>query len=371
MPLTGPFPGHTELTTFADLRRDLEGLIVRDSAGQVRAGIFPAHLNPLVTGRSDMKVNIADFRGVQSRGGAVLLANVGTDTSVQLPAAPPANKRIDLVYVTMRSTTLGDAASTPVFGFVQGTASPTPTVPSLPPNLVDALPLATVEIPAGATTTLSAGVIISQIYRYTALAGGTVVVRNTVELAAWTPADGAKAYCVSDTGEYVRSGGAWKPAGGGLLAAGTITAQTQLYINGLTGYDRYEVTLILPTASAANDINMRVTSGGVQDSSGNYDKQILQGASTTAAATKQVGQTVWGAMVGAARTVKTVRATLLNLNRAELTFAEVRASGWDAAGNLVVTETALWHNVASAFNGVWFNVGGSGTVTGRYEVRAL
>lgn len=220
MPLTGPFPGHTELTTFADLRRDLEGLIVRDSAGQVRAGIFPAHLGPLVTGRSDMKVNIADFRGVQSRGGAVLLANVGTDTSVQLPAAPPANKRIDLVYVTMRSTTLGDAASTPVFGFVQGTASPTPTVPSLPPNLVDALPLATVEIPAGATTTLSAGVIISQVYPYTAMAGGTVVVRNSVELAAWTPADGAKAYSLADGGEFVRTGSAWTQ-GGGLIVYGS------------------------------------------------------------------------------------------------------------------------------------------------------
>lgn len=214
MPLTGPFPGHTELTTFADLRRDLEGLIVRDSTGQVRAGIFPAHLNPLVTGRSDMKLNIADFRGVQDRGGAVLLANVGTDTSVQLAAAPAANKRIDLIYVTMRSTTLGDAESTPIFGVVQGTASPTPTVPSLPSNLADALPMATVEIPAGATTTLSAGVIISQVYPYTAMAGGTVVVRNSVELAAWTPADGARAFNLADTGDYARRGGAWEEDGG-------------------------------------------------------------------------------------------------------------------------------------------------------------
>lgn len=212
MPLVPPFPGHTDLTTFADLRRDLEGLVVRDTTGKLRAGVFPDHLNPLVTGRSDMRVNIADFRAVQRRNGAVLLANVGADTNVTLAAAPAANKRIDLVYATMRSTTLGDSASTPVFGVVQGTPSATPVVPPLPANLVDALPLATVEIPAGATTTLSAGVVITQVYPYTALAGGTVVVRNSVELAAWAPADGSRAFNVADTSEYVRSGGTqWVP----------------------------------------------------------------------------------------------------------------------------------------------------------------
>ena len=209
MVLSNPFPGHTTLTTFADLRRDLEGLVARNSAGVMRAGVFPDHLNPIVTGRSDMKVNIGDFRAVQNRGGAVLLANVGTDTSVTLPAAPGANKRIDLIYVTMRSAALGDAASTPLFGFVQGTASATPVAPSLPANLSTAIPLATVEIPAGATTTLSAGVVISQVYPYTALAGGVVPVRNTVELGAWTPADGSRALCIADGSEYVRRGGVW------------------------------------------------------------------------------------------------------------------------------------------------------------------
>ena len=224
MVLSNPFPGHTTLTTFADLRRDLDGLVVRNSAGVMRAGVFPDHLNPLVTGRSDMKVNIADFRAVQNRGGAVLLANVGTDTSVTLPAAPGANKRIDLIYVTMRSSALGDAASTPVFGYVQGTASATPVAPSLPANLSTAIPLATVEIPAGATTTLSAGVVITQVYPYTALAGGTVVVRNLVELGAWTPADGARAFCISDNCEYVRSGGQWtRPAGSRIAFAEAAT----------------------------------------------------------------------------------------------------------------------------------------------------
>lgn len=195
---------------------------MRNNAGVMRAGILPAHFNPLVTGRSDMKLNIGDFRAVQNRGGAVWLANVGTDSNVTLPAAPAANRRIDLIYVTMRSADLGDPASTPVFGFVQGVASATPVVPSLPANLSTAIPLATVEIPAGATTTLSAGVIITQAFPYTAMAGGTVPVRNLVELGAWTPADGARAFCLADNSEYVRSGGVW--VRGAVAAASLISA---------------------------------------------------------------------------------------------------------------------------------------------------
>lgn len=210
MPLNQSFPGHSALATFADIRRDLEGSVVRNAAGKMRAGVFPAHFNALVTGRSDMKVAIADFRAVIDRGGAIFMANVGADTSVTLDAAPAANRRIDLIYVTQQSTTLGDTASLPIFGFVKGTASATPVAPSLPANLSTALPLATVEIPAGATTTLSAGVVITQLYPYTAMAGGTVAVRSTVELNAWTPADGSKAYNFVSKVEYLRTAGAWQ-----------------------------------------------------------------------------------------------------------------------------------------------------------------
>lgn len=252
MVLSNPFPGHTALTTFADLRRDLEGLVVRSAAGVMRAGIFPDHLNPLVTGRADMKVNIGDFRAVQNRGGAVFLANVGTDTSVTLPAAPAANKRIDLIYVTMRSTALADSASTPVFGFVQGTASATPVAPSLPANLSTAIPLATVEIPAGATTTLSAGVIITQVYPYTALAGGVVLVRNSVELSAWAPADGAQASTIADGLMYQRGGGGWEPVHlyqfAEKLGSSATPTTGDSYIGEVTGGAALSLSVTLPRA---------------------------------------------------------------------------------------------------------------------------
>ena len=209
MALQNGFPGHTALASFADLRRDLEGTVVRSAAGVLRSGVFPDHLDPLVTGRTDMKVNIADFRAVQNRGGAIFLANVGVDSSVTLDAAPASNKRIDLIYVYQQSVTLGDAASTPVFGVVKGTASATPTVPLLPAGVSTAIPLATVEIPAGATTTLSVGVVFTQVAAYTAMVGGTVRVRSTAEMNAWVPAVGSRVFHMAEKVEYERTASGW------------------------------------------------------------------------------------------------------------------------------------------------------------------
>lgn len=259
MVLSNPFPGHTALATFEDVRRDLEGLIARDATGKMRAGIFPDHLNPLVTGRTDMKLNIGAFRGVQDRGGAVLLANVGTDTSVTL-VTPVANKRIDLVYVTARSMSApwSDAASTPIFGVVQGVPSATPAVPSLPANLSSAIVLATVKIPAGATTTLSAGVIISQVYPYTALAGGVVPVRSSTELAAWVPSDGALAYNISDKGLLVRNGSSWDAAAGASFRA----RKTSGAINDIISPTAIPGLNVAFTLGAARDMTATVSIAG-------------------------------------------------------------------------------------------------------------
>lgn len=370
MTLSNGFPGHTELATFADVRRDLEGAVVRNAAGVMRAGVFPAHLNPLVTGRSDMRVQIGDFRAVQNRGGAIFLSNAGVDTSVTLDAAPAANKRIDLIYVTQLSTTLGDSSSGTVFGVVKGTASATPVVPSLPAGLADALPLATVEIPAGATTTLSSGVVISQVYRYTATAGGTVVVRNTVELAAWTPADGAKAYCLSDASEYVRQGGVWRKSGSGLIASGTITAQSSITIDGLTGYSAYEIVLDLPTSSTTSAIGAVLRAGGVSNSTANYDYQRLSGADAAAAAASSVGQTSWAAISVTDRVDKFITLKLYGLNQVRRTVGELRAQAFNATSQLVHNSGSLRHRAATAFDGVGFAVS-SGTVSGWYEVRGV
>ncbi len=216
------FPSGDGLTSHAAARRDLEGTVVRDSAGKMRAGVFYNHPDPLFARTATMKLNIPEFRAVQDKQGACFIAGVGTTETPAFGAAPAANKRIDLLYLTQELAAI-DGTNEIKFGIVAGTPSPTPVAPSLPAHLSDAIPWVDVEIPAGATSMQSAGVIITPRYPYTAMAGGTVVVRNLVELAAWTPANSARAHCLSDNGDYVRSGDQWALDGGaivGLVAAG-------------------------------------------------------------------------------------------------------------------------------------------------------
>lgn len=221
------FPGHTELATFEDVRRSLEGAVVRDAAGKMRPGVIFNQPGALVTGRNDMRVTIGDFRAVQDRGGAIFFGNQGqtvfppTDEA-PWPAAPAANRRIDLLWASSLSTRLGDSESGMTWGIIEGTPSATPVAPELPAALSGALEFATVEIPAGATSLTSPGVIITPKYQYTAMAGGTVTMRNTVELAAWTPADGARAHVLANNGDYVREDGSWRRASGSKVLATSV-----------------------------------------------------------------------------------------------------------------------------------------------------
>ncbi|MGO7983273.1 hypothetical protein ACC691_36065, partial [Rhizobium johnstonii] len=88
-----------------------------------------------------------------------------------------------------------------------------------------AVELATVQMPTGKTGTNNAGVTVTQTFQYTATEGGLVWVRNSTELAAWTPAYGAFAWQIDTLTLWVRSGGAWVTGaagiGGSIVRTGT------------------------------------------------------------------------------------------------------------------------------------------------------
>lgn len=158
----------------------------------------------------------------------------------------------------------------------------------------------------------------------------------------------------------------------GLIAEGNITAQTQFDITGLTGADRYEITLILPGGSAATDMTARLLTGGTQNASAQYDRMTLVGANSTAAAGNVMSETSWLGLAGGQREQKTIRMTLMNLNRVEPTFADVVTNSWNATAFPQIATIGLRHRTSAAFNGIRFIVpAGTGNVTGRYEVRAL
>lgn len=209
MALVPSWPGPTALTTTTDARKNLAGLVVKDTLGAARSGVFPAHANPLVTARADMNVDIAAFTGAGVQfGGPVLIANDGVAQLPSVLVSPGAGTNYYVIYAKQNeSTSPGtDANNNRVFGAQLSTTSFAVARAALPAGAIE---LATAEMPTGKTATNQAGVVITQTHRYTAAAGGTVWVRDSTERAAWTPADGASVFEISSGRVYRRLGGAW------------------------------------------------------------------------------------------------------------------------------------------------------------------
>ena len=210
---TVPAPTGQALSS-ADERLDQAGQVVRNSAGAPRAGVLPHSTAAFVTARASMGVDVGLFYAALVRGGGVLfIMNDGTVT-VPIGAAPGANSQYKVVYVKQNESEspFNDANNLPVLDYVQSTASATPDLAAAI-ALVPAggLPLYSVLVPSTATTTQSAGVVITPIFASTAMAGGTVQVRNSTERDQWTAGDSALVIQMDTQITYRRVGGVWRP----------------------------------------------------------------------------------------------------------------------------------------------------------------
>lgn len=206
MALTDSFPGPNGLTDSIEAGKDLAGLIVHSAAGAPRAGLLVGSATALVTGRTDLRVDIAPFKAALVRDGAVRF--IANDTVAQSPTftLPPANSRLDILYVKVNETP-ADATDGPVFGILEGSAAPIPMKPIL--NIDGALELATVPVASSDTGTAAAAIV--QTALFTAATGGTVPIRTRQELAGWVPGEGGSVL-VADIGQtLIRRGNAWFP----------------------------------------------------------------------------------------------------------------------------------------------------------------
>jgi len=207
------FPAVSGVVDSLELRKHIGSLITRDKDGAVRPGILADHYDNLVTGRSDMRLDVAAFRGVEARrGGAVLLANDATTQTAEL-AIPASNSWVHVLYTVQNesSSPFGDANDLPIFGIITGDPAPNPSVPVL--NIDGAVKLAEIKVSSGAVATNNPSTVeIKNVFQFTALHGGTVPVRDASQMNAWTPADGAEAYRLDLKLPYRRAAGAWRPS---------------------------------------------------------------------------------------------------------------------------------------------------------------
>lgn len=206
MALTDSFPSEDVLgLSITDTRRVIAGLVARNADGTARVGVFPASMDPIVTGRASMAYDVASFLAATARvaGGVELVANDAL-TVVATTAAPGSNSRIDVIWVRPQFEQHADPGNVPVLGVTQGTAAAVPSKPVIPAG---ALELATAEILSTTTTTSTA--VISQTHPYTAAAGGIVLVRNSTELDTYIAAEGTTARDLATRTTYVRGESGW------------------------------------------------------------------------------------------------------------------------------------------------------------------
>ena len=187
MALHPAFGPHLAGTTALDARLAFAGTLVQTSAGGARPGILSGPPT-LVTGRPDKFVDVAGFTSALSRGaadGVSFNANDGT-VQVEVASAPAANSRYDVLWERQRDSVTAqapDADNQPVFGVTPGNASATPSLANtLAVVPRGALPLASILVPAGATTTN--GMTIGQIAPFTAPAGSPVQYRSVADMNA-------------------------------------------------------------------------------------------------------------------------------------------------------------------------------------------
>lgn len=184
MTLGDGFPGASGTADSVEIRKNLAGLIYRDTAGNARSGIFMRHPNSLVSVvAGTWTLSVAAFEGCSVRGGGpVFMANDGAQASpANTSQAPGANSRKDILYFKQNqaASPFSDANNSPIFEWVYGTPSATPVENTAGLAAIPgAVKLATVTVPSTATSFSSAGVTVTATHDFTALSGTPIPVRD-------------------------------------------------------------------------------------------------------------------------------------------------------------------------------------------------
>lgn len=218
------WPAVSGAATFQDIRRALAGQVVKSAAGALRTGILPIGTGPLMVGTASMIVNVQTCVVVLDRNGAVFLPNDGVQP-VQLSSAPSSGSRWSVVYAKQRETEspFSDTVAGPLFDKVESTQSETAARNLLPAG---ARELGVWKVDAGATTTDAAnGVTYTETVLYTAMEGGTVLLRSQAEQDAWAPHVGSTAYRIDTKRKMTRLASSSAPNGEWLPDVATFLAR--------------------------------------------------------------------------------------------------------------------------------------------------
>ncbi len=121
---------------------------------------FAADLEVTENGTPDLSVNVAEggawIYGTESLTQGLYHAYNDSTENLPLAAADPSDPRIDLVVLAVEDSAYSGSADGAALAVVTGTPAATPTTPAPPDN---ALPLAVVEVAAGATSVTNSNIV--------------------------------------------------------------------------------------------------------------------------------------------------------------------------------------------------------------------
>jgi hypothetical protein len=351
----------------------------------IRPGLFYAGATTIVSGTAGMSYSVAAYQLVTQRSAGAGVVFGGNDgaLSVATTAAPGSNSRIDVVYHWHREFALDGVNSNPVIGVVQGTAAASPTVPSLA-AFPGAIELARITVNAAATATNGAGVTITQFAPFTSVDGGAVSFRNKTALDLWATAiTGQEATDISTeivyrwTGsEWVGAGGRWVPCDATSVVGATksglgrfvFTSAATVSLNGIfsSASSFYRLTFKAST-SVVTGLEASLRASGTNSATG-YDRQSLNGSSSSASASLSTNGSTWTLTPGViSKNVGTLE--LFDPATAVFTAGVLTVATVDnpMTTSSRIASWALGHRPSTAYDG--FTIApGAGTITGEITV---
>lgn len=235
-------------TTALDTRKADAALLVPDNAATQapRTGVLTENPSIVTSDASTapMRVAVAKAGFATSRGVADGVTKWTNDGSVFVTITKPvSNSHYVVVYAKANDAFAGDANSLPVIEVVTGAAAGSPVEPAIPTG---AEKLATILVPSTATSSQSAGVVITNVYKMTAMRGGVVPFRTKADLELWTTAAELQlAWIIASKRLAQFVGGLWQASGGV-----TPFADTAVTAGAIGGGAWVTIALSAPSASS-------------------------------------------------------------------------------------------------------------------------
>jgi 23S rRNA-/tRNA-specific pseudouridylate synthase len=158
-----------------------------------------------------------------------------------------------------------------------------------------------------------------------------------------------------------------------LLAKDTFTSVSSVQFDNVFSatYKQYKIIVNALGSTTTTSLNFRLRVGGSDNSSTNYQRQLITGNNTTVSAARLTSETSWVAFAGAVKSTEKNIVVCEVLNPFQTTYTSgTRSNQYETSGNIELQVGAFGITVTTSYDGFTI-LPGSGTITGTITVYGL